>query len=166
MFGRLSKVLDIAAVSITTLLVSACATQFGVTVDSNPKGAVVWEEGAENFRIAPAHWSFDLEKQIVGPKIGCKVVKGFHAQWQSGATASTRSPLNICGDGNQWTVTMQRPSNHPNLEIDLSVEQQFLFKQQLELVKRQREQEAIDENWSELAETLGYSFGCWVTDGC
>ena len=165
MIGR-CKVLDIAAVIITTLLVSACATHFGVTVDSSPKGAKVWQDGGEYYYIAPTHWSFAPDKQIVDPKTGCKIVRGFHAQWQSGATASSPSPLNLCGDWSGWTVTMERPSNYPNMGIDLAVEQAFVVMQQQAFAEQQLEQEDIAANWSGVAEILGYAIGCKVAGGC
>lgn len=102
---------------------SGCVAQPTLYVVSQPAGAYVTEASAGgNANIAPIQLYYDpvlLERTMDAQ--GCYRVKGFRAQWVSGAVAVI-DPVKLCprqGVYEEWTLTMRRPNDHPDLERDL-----------------------------------------------
>ncbi|NKB33963.1 MAG: hypothetical protein GKR91_12775 [Pseudomonadales bacterium] len=59
-------------------------------------------------------------------KNGCYTLNGVEARWASGAKKQM-TELKLCGEHRRgYTVTLNRPSDHPNLEKDLAVEIELL----------------------------------------
>ena len=154
-----SRYLSIVAACIAALLISACADQYWVTVDSKPQGAKVWEAGGNVYYVTPVLLPYNLSAQAVDPRTGCKMVKGFHAQWKSGAKVLSRNDIQLCGEGNAWIVTIERPANHPNIKIDLAAAREIFTRQQ-------REKERAAAQRAKTSEALGYAIGCAIAGGC
>lgn len=178
MFFQSRNIMRIVAVSIATLLASACSSQYSLTVDSSPRGAMILGNGSAGYYASPQIFYYQSGNQNVNPKTGCMIVQGFQARWKSGATASSPSPIELCGNFAAWTVIIKRPPDHPNMEEDLVAESEYLelqrnlqYEQQRSAVLEQQRQEEQSrararENWSNNAKDFGYLLGCAAAGGC
>lgn len=117
------------------LILSGCATQATLTINTQPVGGYVTEIGTGGvFGLSPnAVAVYDLASPNV-PKnaAGCYLVKGVTVQWVSGATANT-GEITLCGPSNgTYNLAVNRPSNYPNIEDDIrfSLEVESLLLQQ------------------------------------
>ena len=119
--------------SAGALLISACANQYVLNVDTVPTGATIRQVGVAGASAAPTPISYNYpDPKFRDPTTKCFMVKGFHATWQSGATATSQDPLQLCGEGGTWTLTLNRPSGYPGLETDLMVERRILLERRAE----------------------------------
>jgi len=109
-------------VLILVALLMGCATHSTLTVTSQPSGANISEIGTgATFGVAPVVIRYD-EKEISAYKdgSGCYLVKGFRANWVSGATASSEPRIRLCGSSTgTYTFNFSRDINAEGLDKDL-----------------------------------------------
>jgi len=51
---------------------------------------------------------------------GCYSVAGVTATWVSGTQAKTGNIIKLCGNPQEYNITLSRPSNAPDLEKDMN----------------------------------------------
>lgn len=141
--------------SSCALLVSACASHT-LNVDTAPTGAKVWFAGGTNSYTTPAVFYPDPNSRH--PTTKCIWLPKIYAQWQSGATAASQDTLQLCGEGNAWTLILKHPSGHPGLQTDLMVEQRILLERQF---RAGRGAAAMAAGF----ESLGRGLGCLAGGG-
>jgi len=108
-----------------------------VKIRSVPEGALIQTgfkpaEGYSNVTLRLYHEELDQN--------GCANWNGpVTAYWASGASAQI-SPITLCQGPNTYEVVLQRPANHPNLNVDI----QFLYSlnQAMEQERLRSQQEA------------------------
>lgn len=113
-------------------LLSGCATQATLTVNTWPEGAVVKELGTGKFvGESPAVTYYNITNNTPKNSMGCYKVRGFIAVWQSGATATTPDEINLCDGIGNYTINLSRP-NVAGLDKDqnYAVQKQMLRAQQ------------------------------------
>lgn len=122
---------------------SGCASQSTLTVVSQPAGAYITEtETGKAIGTAPTVVYYD-SKALTQYKdsSGCFLVKGFNAQWVSGATATSPSLIRLCGStSGAYTYQFSRDSNAPGLEKDLD------FAMRQDSVRAQQQQSQAIQN--------------------
>lgn len=107
---------------IFVLLLTGCASDTVLLyVHTQPPGAYVTETAtgmALGASPAVANYS---RASLKGhkDKTGCSIVKGFRAQWVSGATATTDDLIRLCGSSDSYNITIPRSPSDPGLEKDL-----------------------------------------------
>jgi hypothetical protein len=110
---------------ITTILaaiaLSGCASSHvQLQVNTQPAGAYITEANGTVLGTAPVLTQYpreSLKKHNDGR--GCSVVKGFNAQWVSGATATTGPTVRLCGKDDLFNITITRNTSEPGLDKDL-----------------------------------------------
>ncbi len=145
--------------SAGALLISACANQYVLNVDTVPTGATVQVAGELRAAFAPAQVFYEPDPKFRDPTTKCWMARGIRATWQSGATVASLDPLALCGKFNTWTLTLSRPSGYPGLETDLMVERRILYERQL---RAERGAAAMAAGF----QSLGYGLGCLAGGGC
>lgn len=114
-------------------LLSGCATQATLTVNTWPEGAVVSELGTGRFvGESPAVSYYNLNSKSPKNAAGCYLVKGFRAQWQSGAVGATQETITLCGPSTgDYNITVQRPQvGGLDRDQNYAVQKQMLRAQQ------------------------------------
>lgn len=112
---------------------SGCATQGSLTVNTWPEGAVITELGTGRFvGESPAISYYNLNSKSPKNAAGCYLVRGFKAQWQSGAVASTQEAITLCGPSTgDYNISMQRPQvGGLDRDQNYAVQKQMLRAQQ------------------------------------
>jgi hypothetical protein len=84
---------------ILAALTSACSSQVLLTIDSEPGGAAVYQDGAY-WGQSPVTLAFTPTNEYT--RGGCMGTKPIMVQWDSGAQARV-STLNLCSSGAQET---------------------------------------------------------------
>lgn len=112
----------IASALLATLALTGCTTY--VTVTSDPEGALITTpDGQTTYGYAPVDVEYDKSRleATIDPTdpMRCARLPGFKATWQSGASASTDSPMPLCDLRYGGTVNLKRPKDAPNEEEDL-----------------------------------------------
>ena len=103
-------------------VLSGCASQSTLTVSSQPTGAYITEtETGKAIGTAPTVVYYDSKAMAQNKdSSGCFLVKGFNAQWVSGATATSPSAIRLCGSTTgAYTFQFSRDSYAPGLDKDL-----------------------------------------------
>lgn len=102
-------------------LVGCAAQSTRITVNTEPAGGYVTEIGSgAAFGMGPT--TVQYEKKNLGnyrDAAGCALVRGFRAQWVSGATAKTENSVRLCGNGDYYTINLNRNPSDPGLDKDL-----------------------------------------------
>jgi len=124
-----------------------CATQASLTVDSQPPGAYLTEKGTGKvYGVSPVTIVYDSKMLANFRRAdGCYRVKGFEAQWVSGATSSLEV-ITLCGASNgAYNITFSRAAGYPDLEKDLQ------FALQLQSIRAQQQQARAAQDAAEAA---------------
>lgn len=128
---------------IVAPLMFGCATQATLTVQSQPQGAYITEQGTGRvLGVAPVVSYYDASalKQNRQDAQGCYLVRGFEARWVSGATTFVPDTRLCNGTTNDYSITVTRNSSDPGLEKDL----QFAMQVQALQLQAQQAQAAQD----------------------
>lgn len=107
------------------LFLVGCQSRAQLTIKSQPEGAYITDSRGQGM-MAPTTYYYEINPKIHPPdSSGCWRVKGFTAQWASGARYS-QEVVRLCGSPTgSYTITAQRPQNAPNLHVDLSFQMQL-----------------------------------------
>lgn len=91
-----------------------------LTVKSEPEGALI-SYGNRSLGLAPYIANLPSnDKAMRKDGSGCYLTTGFTAQWASGVSASSPTPITLCsGLGADYVVEIARPANAPGLQEDL-----------------------------------------------
>lgn len=119
--------------SLLSILLAGCATQATLTVNTWPEGAVITEIGSGRFSgESPAVSYYNLNSKSPKNSAGCYLVRGFKAQWQSGAVASTSETITLCGPSTgDYNISIQRPQvGGLDRDQNYAVQKQMLRAQQ------------------------------------
>lgn len=118
---HLKRISSVICAIVMSMLFSGCATlqsnQIQVTLHSEPKGALVYEDGRA-IGTTPLARVLNLSPQ--GMSQGYAVWNVF-AVWPSGAT-STKGARFSTANGQHQQLTFSRPSVAPGLDLDLNHE--------------------------------------------
>lgn len=110
------------------LFLEGCATQARLAIYSDPPGAEVTELGSStDFGRAPIIVAYDKRALLNGARTanGCYLVKGFEAEWPSGARTQY-GPVSICGNATgSYSITIVRKSSDPDSSVDLDYARRF-----------------------------------------
>ena len=120
-----------------------CASQSTLTVTSQPVGAYITEtETGKAIGTAPTVVYYDSKSMAqYKDSSGCFLVKGFNAQWVSGATAASPPSIRLCGStSGAYTYQFSRDSYAPGLEKEL----EFAMRQ--DSVRAQQQQSQAIQN--------------------
>jgi hypothetical protein len=154
-----------AMVYLGGALVAACAPTYSLTVQTNPQGARLVEQGSGAQFISPAVLTYELTARQRRSD-GCFYVRPVVAHWTSGAAAGPSEPISLCGNYASWTLTIERPAGAPGLEQDLAAAQN----RERELEVAQINQEIARLEMQALAasswQRAGYGIGCAIAGGC
>ena len=146
-------------------LVAACAPTYSLTVQTNPQGALLVEEGTGAQFVSPAVLTYQLAAQQRRSD-GCFYVRRLVAHWTSGATTGPPQPISLCGNYSSWTLTIERPADPPGLEQDIAA----AIARQRELESARINQEIARLEMQALAapswQAAGYGIGCAIGGGC
>lgn len=130
----------IIALLVATLVVG-CATQATLTVNTWPEGAVITELGSGRFAgESPAVSYYNLNSKSPKNSAGCYLVRGFQAQWQSGAVSSTQETITLCGSSTgDYNISIQRPQ-----VAGLDRDQNYAVQKQMLRAQQKQAQSAQD----------------------
>lgn len=133
-----------------TLLLSGCATQATLHINTQPIGGYVTELGSGAVvGLSPnAVTYYDLETPpVIKNAAGCYVVRGMTVQWVSGAVANT-GDITLCGQSNgTYNLTVNRPNDYQNVEADIR------FALEIETLLMQQKQ-AASQNFLSLMQSF------------
>ena len=121
-----------------------------LTIRTSPEYATISPLNGGWRSISPATVNFDNPVRDSGT--GCFVVSGFRATWLSGAVESTPSRINLCGNYSSYEQVINRPSNAPGLDHDLT------FAGQQAAASAAQRQRSFDA-WSDAAGVWGKVLG-------
>ena len=132
-------------------IITGCATQAQLNINSQPMGAYITELTTEtSFGIAPTSSLYSAKALELNVNTdGCYYVRGFRAKWVSGATATTKVKVRLCGSSTgSYNVTINRHSDDPDLDKDLN----FAIKVKNTLAQQQQaiaaQNAALAQMWS------------------
>lgn len=100
---------------------SGCASSVvQLQVTTQPGGAYITEASGTVLGTSPvlAQYSREVLKKHKDAT-GCAVVKGFNAQWISGAAATTGPTVRLCGSDDVYNISITRDINAQGLDKDL-----------------------------------------------
>ncbi|WP_444941908.1 hypothetical protein ACJJI3_06485 [Microbulbifer sp. ZKSA004] len=151
-------------ISLLSIL-CGCSTQATMVIFSQPEGAYITEIGTEKpYGMTPISVVYNpdaLERYVDSE--GCYLVKGFQAQWVSGAI-SIVDPIKLCGSATgTYNISLNRQSSHANLDKDLQ------FALQLQSIRTQQQQanaaqdSAVAALWSAWSENQQNKINCKTT---
>lgn len=103
------------------VLLSGCASQTVLLqVNTQPVGAYVTEQGT-GLALGPSPTIAQYQRASLRQKnaSGCAVVRGFKAQWVSGAVSSTAENISLCGNLDSYVITIPRDPNAADLAKDM-----------------------------------------------
>lgn len=111
--------------TITTMIlavaITGCASSHvQLQVNTQPAGAYVTEVSSGSaFGVGPVLVQYPREALTQKDATGCSLVKGFNAQWVSGATATTGPSVRLCGSEELYGITLTRNTSDPGLDKDM-----------------------------------------------
>jgi hypothetical protein len=146
-------------------VVAACAPTYSLTVNTNPQGALLVEEGTSAQYLSPAVLTYELTAQQRRSD-GCFYVRPLLAHWTSGAAAGPSEFISLCGSHTSWTLTIERPADALGLEQDLAAA--AARERELELARINEEITRL-ETQARAASSMqqaGYAMGCAIAGGC
>lgn len=107
-------------VSAAVSLVGCASSHVQLQVNTQPPGAYITEANGTVLGAGPVLTQYPRESlKKHKDATGCFVVKGFNAQWVSGATATTAPTLRLCGTNELYNITITRNTSDPGLDKDL-----------------------------------------------
>jgi hypothetical protein len=134
------RLLSIAALAA----LSGCSSI--VTFTSDIEGADVHTVDGVHYGKTPIDIRYDNDMLASSRNAhGCSQIPGVVYTWSSGAQARSEDPIVLCNDASHYTVSLNRPSEHPDLETDLrlALERQQarerILRQELELERMRNE---------------------------
>lgn len=106
---------------LAAIVLTGCASSHvHLQVNTQPMGAYITETSGTVFGSSPAVIQYDRAAlKLHRDKAGCSIVRGFHARWVSGATASTEPTIRLCGSHDNFNVMITRDTNAPGLAQDM-----------------------------------------------
>jgi len=118
------------------LLLTGCT--YGLVYYSQPPGALI-KYTATGEVIGMAPYKVDYGNDPKYKSAGCYRVLGVTATWVSGAQTQTADVITLCGNPQEYYITLSRPENAPDLEKDM----EFALKiQNLAILQQQADQQA------------------------
>lgn len=109
----------IALLSIA-FLVGCASDPTRMTINTQPAGGYITEIGSGSaFGIAPVSVQYVKSNLKVRDQTGCAIVRGFRAQWVSGATSSTTESVRLCKNLDDYAITIDRDPSTPGFEKDM-----------------------------------------------
>lgn len=91
-----------------------------MTINTQPVGAYITEIGSAYVAgTGPVTVQYQKSSLQMRDSAGCALVKGFKAQWISGATASTTDTIRLCGNQPSYAISLDRDPAIAGLEKDL-----------------------------------------------
>jgi hypothetical protein len=153
------KYLVVAPLLVAVLVMQGCATTQSNTtylnVYSNPAGAAI---ALDNEKPSTFGWRQIRYNSAEIAATGCTNGGKLTAVWKSGATAVI-NPVRLCnGPEGSYSITMERPTNAPNLSVDLELAEAYK-KQQAALAQRERADDSNKTADAFGAALLGFSEG-------
>ena len=138
-----SKTLRLLA-TLSLIVLSGCSSIVSFTSDI--EGADVHTVDGLHYGKTPVeiHYDKDTLKASRNSQ-GCSQLPGVVYTWASGAQARSANPIVLCNDASRYTVSLNRPADHPDLETDLrlALERQQAreraLRQELELERMRNE---------------------------
>lgn len=132
--------------ALLCLLLSGCATNIGLTYQTQPAGALLsYMDGTQQVGLSPVRMNYVWDEKFVSN--GCLHTKGVTAQWVSGARVSSPQVITICKQSGEFTYNLPRPTDAPGLEKDmqfaLEVERTRIMQQQAETANQQTQLQMI-----------------------
>jgi len=151
--------------ALSGLLVVACVPTYSLTIQTEPQGALVVEQGTGAQVRSPAVVTYEFTEHHRASD-GCFYVRPMVAHWASGATAGSSDLIPLCGNNTSWTLMIERPADSPGLEQDVAVaaaRQMELELAQMEEEIRLLESQALAaSSWQQ----AGHAMGCAIAGGC
>lgn len=143
------KKIVLVTVVVLSAVASGCATHASLTLRSDPEGAHITEVEADlPHGVAPVTVKYDPTRlEQSKDSADCYLVRGFKAQWVSGAT-TTINPIKLCGSkAASYNLTFNRNPSAPGMDKDLQ------FAMQVKTLRAQEAQakaarDAADYAWS------------------
>ncbi len=123
-------------------LVGCASDPTRMTIGTQPPGGYITQIGSGTaFGVAPVSISYTKPDLLrFRDQTGCSLVKGFRAQWVSGATSSTSENVRLCRNLDDYNITIDRDASAPGLEKDLD------FALRIAAANAQQRQAAAAEN--------------------
>lgn len=114
------------ALVLASYALCGCQTQAVLTVSSQPEGAYITNLQGNYGGVAPLSLYYNIDEQRAKRDAkGCWVVQGILAQWASGARIR-QDEYTLCGSSTgNYTATINRPHDAPNLNVDLNFAMQL-----------------------------------------
>lgn len=127
-------------VLLAVIFLTGCSTK--LIVSSFPEGAIVSEIGSgQSYGETPATVYYNFNANSPKNAAGCYLVKGFRAQWRSGAVGSTPDVLQLCGGSSTFTISIPRPQvGGLNIDQDYAMQRQMMKAQQEAIADQRRAQ--------------------------
>lgn len=122
------------AVIAATALLTSCATQAVLHIQSEPQGAYITDASGQLLGIAPVDIAYDVNKK----SNVCVETDEFSARWVSGVE-ETVNPVVLCDPGYAVT-TVRRDMSQPGLDEDME------FAAQAEILELQRRETEAAES--------------------
>ncbi len=160
------KPIWVIPVSALLGLAACAAPQKSLTITTVPEGAVLFELGTGQRYVAPVTVYYDLDERFVDSR-GCFHAQPFIAIWASGTTLNPPAgPILLCGDRDDWVMTVHRPVDAPGLDRDLAAAE--ARQRQLQIEALDREIRRLDGQAALAAgmESLAYGLTCAAGGGC
>jgi hypothetical protein len=113
----------ICLVVIVLVLVNCSAY---LTVYSDPEYATIYING-QNYGRTPVELNYKINHE--DKKLGHINIGEMNARWLSGAETSENIKLDLNKDGRYQAVTLKRPKEYPNIQLDVNYVQERTTKQ-------------------------------------
>jgi hypothetical protein len=107
----------------TSILVNCSAN---LKVYSDPEYATIYVNG-QNFGRTPFDLNYKINRE--DKKNGFIYIGELNARWLSGAETSEKIKMDLSRDGLYQEVTLKRPKEYPNIQLDVNYVQERTTKQ-------------------------------------
>lgn len=106
---------------IAAVLATGCASDVTrLTIYTQPAGGYITEAGSgTSFGAGPINAIYNRAALTRRDSNGCVLVRGVKVQWVSGATNESPNPIALCGNGDNYSITVNRNPSDPGLDKDL-----------------------------------------------
>ena len=114
---------------------------YSVTFYSQPGGALLSKiDGSGQIGLSPSTLNYSADSRYF--QDGCLMVMGVIAQWVSGATQASASPIALCAGPQSYTVNIVRPEKAAGSKKD--IEFAIEYEKQRSLQEQQAKQQIIN----------------------